>query len=605
MHVRVLLSRYRSYRTCPDCAGRRFNSDSLLHRLEVPPHPGQIAATLTLADFYSLPVSNALALLESLASHHRPTRQDPLSLLLDELHARLGYLVEVGLGYLTLDRPTRTLSGGETERVNLTTCLGSRLVNTLYVLDEPSVGLHPRDTQRLIAILQRLRDLGNTVVVVEHESAVMRAADHLVDLGPGHGETGGHIVFQGSPDALTKARGSLTADYLTGRRTITGPLRRTVLLNDSPDSTPALRLRHATLHNLLDLAVDLPLGRLVCISGVSGSGKTTLVREILLPLLQARLQSPDPSPSDSTEPSGPDPDADSGTGSTRFSADLDGAHQLGSVVLVDQSSLGRTPRSNPAVYIGAFDHVRDVFAQAPMALERGMNSSAFSFNSPSGQCERCRGAGFEKIEMQFLSDVFIRCPVCNGRRYRQHVLEVTVKPAGQPAWSIGDLLDAPVEKAVGFLAALPDSRAARRATARLQLLVDVGLGYLRAGQPINTLSGGESQRLKLVSHLAEWSAASPGKHPGRPTLFLFDEPTTGLHFEDIRILLAVFQRMVDQGHSVVVVEHNLDVIRQADWIIDLGPDAGAAGGKVVVVGTPEQVAAHPVSQTGRFLALDN
>ncbi len=603
MHVRVLLSRYRSYRTCPDCKGRRFNSDSLLHRLEVPPQPGQPAATLTLADFYSLPVSEALAQLEALASHHRPARHDPLSLLFDELRARLGYLVEVGLGYLTLDRPTRTLSGGETERVNLTTCLGSRLVNTLYVLDEPSVGLHPRDTQRLIGILQRLRDLGNTVVVVEHESAVMRAADHLVDLGPGHGETGGHIVFQGAPDALAKARGSITADYLTGRRNITGPLRRPVLLNDTPESTPTLRLRHATLHNLQDLAVDIPLSRLVCISGVSGSGKTTLVREILLPLLQARLRSPGSSPTETTDPVGTDPDTDSRP--SQPSADLDGTQHLGSVMLVDQSSLGRTPRSNPAVYIGAFDHIRDVFAQAPMALERGMNSSAFSFNSSNGQCERCRGAGFEKIEMQFLSDVFIRCPVCHGRRYRQHVLEVTVKPVGQPAWSIGDLLDAPVEKAVEFLAALPDSRAARCATTRLRLLVEVGLGYLRAGQPINTLSGGESQRLKLVSHLAEWSAIRPGKGPGRPTLFLFDEPTTGLHFEDIRILLTVFQRMVDQGHSVVVVEHNLDVIRQADWIIDLGPDAGAAGGKVVVVGTPEQVAAHPSSQTGRFLALEN
>jgi excinuclease ABC subunit A len=429
----------------------------------------------------------------------------------------------------------------------------------------------------------------------------MRAADHLVDLGPGHGESGGHIVFQGSPDALTKARGSLTADYLTGRRTITGPLRRPVLLNDTPDSTPALRLRHATLHNLQDLDVDIPLGRLVCVTGVSGSGKTTLVRDVLLPLLQARIQAPTSAPSDSAEASSPDPDADSTGGPARISAELDGAQQLGSVVLVDQSSLGRTPRSNPAVYIGAFDDIRDVFAQAPLALERGMNSSAFSFNSSKGQCERCRGAGFEKIEMQFLSDVFIRCPVCDGRRYRQHVLKVTVKPAWQPAWSIGDLLDAPVEKTVQFLAALPDSRAAKRATVRLQLLVDVGLGYLRAGQPINTLSGGESQRLKLVSHLADWSTANSSLRPGTHTLFLFDEPTTGLHFEDIRILLAVFQRMVDQGHSVVVVEHNLDVIRQADWVIDLGPDAGPDGGRIVVAGTPDQVAAHPTSQTGRFL----
>jgi len=598
MHVRVLLSRYRSYRTCPDCSGRRFNSDSLLHRLPQTMHATETGSGLTLADFYALPVREVMTLLESLAQQLRPKRQDPLALLFDELLSRLGYLIEVGLGYLTLDRPTRTLSGGETERVNLTTCLGSRLVNTLYVLDEPSVGLHPRDTQRLIGVLNRLRDLGNTVVVVEHESAVMRAADHLIDLGPGHGDSGGSIVFQGAPASLASAKGSLTADYLTGRRSIPVPPRRPVNPSSSPDPTPALHLRRATLHNLHDLSVSIPLKRLVVISGVSGSGKTTLVRDILLPLLQSRLE-PDAA---STPQPGENGESDDASASPQPLADLDGIQDLGAAVLVDQSSLGRTPRSNPAVYIGAFDDIRDVFAQAPLALERAMNSSAFSFNSASGQCERCRGAGFEKIEMQFLSDVFIRCPVCDGRRYRQHVLEVTVKPPGHPPWSIGDLLDAPIEKVVDFLAALPDSKTARRATSKLQLLVEVGLGYLRAGQPINTLSGGESQRLKLVSHLAEWSASGSFQRAGRPTLFLFDEPTTGLHFEDIRILLLVFQRMVDQGHSVVVVEHNLDVIRQADWVIDLGPDAGADGGKVVVAGTPEQVAAHPLSQTGRFLA---
>ncbi len=597
MHVRVLLSRYRSYRTCPDCAGRRFNPDSLLHRLPIPTGAigSRVAPDLTLAEFYALPLSDATALVAALAAHHHPARHEPLGILFEELLARLGFLVEVGLGYLTLDRPTRTLSGGETERVNLTTCLGSRLVNTLYVLDEPSVGLHPRDTDRLIGILHRLRDLGNTVVVVEHESAVMRAADQIVDLGPGHGETGGHIVFQGPPSNLAKAKGSLTADYLTGRRSIAIPPRRPV--EPGSASSPTLRLRYVTRHNLTDLAVDLPLGRLVAITGVSGSGKTTLVREVLLPLLEAKLSTEElGDPSEPTDPS--DPTDLPATPS----AELTGAEPLGSVVLVDQSSLGRTPRSNPAVYIGAFEEIREVFAASDAARERGLNSSAFSFNSAIGQCESCRGAGFEKIEMQFLSDVFIRCSVCDGRRYRPHILEVKLDGPKGVSWSIGDLLEAPVEDAVQFLRAFPKSKAARRAAGSLQLLVDVGLGYLRCGQPINTLSGGESQRLKLVSHLASWAAAdSKRTTAGKPTLFLFDEPTTGLHFEDIRILLLVFQRMVDQGHSVVVVEHNLDVIRQADWVIDLGPDAGTEGGQVVVTGTPEAVAAHPTSHTGKHL----
>jgi excinuclease ABC subunit A len=350
--------------------------------------------------------------------------------------------------------------------------------------------------------------------------------------------------------------------------------------------------------------VEIPLQRLVAITGVSGSGKTTLIREILLPLLEARLAANADDAPDSTESADAADSSDDAeaTGSEPSTAVLSGFESLGSVVLVDQSSLGRTPRSNPAVYIGAFEDIRDVFAASAVASERGLNASAFSFNSATGQCERCRGAGFEKIEMQFLSDVFIRCPVCNGRRYRPHILDVKITGPKKTAWSIGDILDAPVESAVTFLRAFPKSRAARRAADKLQLLVDVGLGYLRCGQPINTLSGGESQRLKLVAHLAAWSSTD-AKRPaaGKPTLFLFDEPTTGLHFEDIRILLLVFQRMVDQGHSVVVVEHNLDVIRQADWVVDLGPDAGTHGGRIVVTGTPETVAAHPTSHTGTHL----
>ena len=640
MHVRVLLSRYRSYKTCPDCRGHRFNPDSLLFRLpqeaepvryvrrnvealEVrdalslparlpspgskgePPGRNSVRMTgdeskqtrgLSLSEFYELPIRDAHSRITCLAEQHFG-RTDPLGLALQEVRNRLGFLVEVGLGYLTLDRTTRTLSGGETERVNLTTCLGTRLVNTLYILDEPSVGLHPRDTHRLVGILHRLRDTGNTVVVVEHEPGVMRAADEIVDLGPGHGESGGHIVFQGPPGALQGAQGSLTADYLTGRREIPIPRRR-------PPSESYLRLTHATAHNLHDLSVTIPLGRLVCLAGVSGSGKTTLVREVLLPLLGQRFSD--------RGSAGLEGEVD---GELREAAQvrlqatrLSGWEALGGALLVDQSPLGRTPRSNPAVYVGAFDEIRAFFAASPAAAEAGLDASAFSFNSSKGQCEQCRGAGFEKIEMQFLSDVFIRCPACQGRRYREHVLRVTV-PApsgtGDPElwnWSIGDVLSRPVEDAVAYFQRFPGSRPARRAAARLQLLCDVGLGYLRCGQAINTLSGGESQRLKLASHLAESAATGLGPASTRPTLFVFDEPTTGLHFEDIRILLLAFQRLVDAGHSVLVIEHNLEVLKCADWLIELGPDAGDLGGRLVVAGTPETVAAAEGSPTGRYIA---
>lgn len=667
MHVRVLLSRYRSYRNCPDCDGQRFNPDSLLYRLTAQPIAKTSGptrpATLSLADFYALPIRDALELIDSLAAA-RTTPNDPISVALDEVRTRLGYLDEVGLGYLTLDRATRTLSGGETERVNLTTCLGSRLTHALFVLDEPSVGLHPRDTHRLIGILQRLRQAGNTVVVVEHEASVMRAADQLVDLGPGHGDDGGRLVFQGAPDSLNHATQSLTADYLTGRREISIPRRRPVpiqpaatptdrslvaaeaaapyytgsrvdplkrlhaklrtgadLLNTTLQSDagstglPWLRLTGATAHNLKNLSTEIPLGRLVCLTGVSGSGKTTLVREVLLPLLQQKLSGQ----ADALAALEDEVDGEfRGEARAALSAaELSGTESLGAAVLVDQSPIGRTPRSNPAVYIGAFDDIRDVFAASPAARERGLAAGAFSFNSAQGQCERCRGAGFEKIEMQFLSDVFVCCPVCQGRRYREHILEVKVdrpdasgdaaRPGSLRSASIADLLEAPVDQAWEFLAALPASRPARRAAARLQLLRDVGLGYLRIGQPVNTLSGGESQRLKLVSHLAESAAASDvssgSRNAAAPrrTLFLFDEPTTGLHFEDVRILLNVFQRLVDAGHSVLVIEHNLDVIKSADWVIDLGPDAGDAGGELVIAGTPEQVAACSKSHTGAFL----
>jgi excinuclease ABC subunit A len=664
MHVRVLLSRYRSYTLCSECGGARFQPEALLYLL--PPAVG--GDRLSLADFYALPIRDSLKVIDSMAAARktkpRSSAQDPIALVLAEARSRLGFLNEVGLGYLTLDRPTRSLSGGETERVNLTTCLGTRLVNTLFILDEPSVGLHPRDTERLVRVLEQLRNAGNTVVVVEHEAAVMRAADRIIDIGPGHGAAGGEVVFNGTGEEIVRSEQSLTGKYLSGRMKIELPERRPVVRADagerdrSGESTfmlnevaapfgngggagSFLNITGATRNNLQDVSVAIPLNRFVCVTGVSGSGKTTLIREIVLPALEENLRSQisnlkfatvkaseriEP-PAPGTGAGGADENDDDG-GNTAGAASLSGANQLGRVVLVDQSSLGKTPRSNPAVYIGAFDDIREFFAQSEMAKRRGLNASAFSFNSGQGQCERCRGAGFEKIEMQFLSDVFIRCPDCDGRRYREHILEVKVRrPETQSSkfqvpgskaegrarsrnadagWSIADLLDATVDEAIEFLRAFPDLRPAQRAADSLELLQEVGLGFLRLGQPINTLSGGESQRLKLVRHLAEAAVdGRPGARPStldpRPTLFLFDEPTTGLHFDDVRVLLKVFQRLVDAGHSVIVIEHNLDVIKSADWLIDLGPGAGDEGGKVVAQGTPEDVATCEESFTGRFL----
>jgi excinuclease ABC subunit A len=612
MHVRVLLSRYRKYETCPACGGARFQPETLLYRI----------GTTTLADFYRLPVDQALGFVEGLierlagvktkegisegtlirgSRELAPPDGGAYVLALQEVRSRLEFLVDSGLSYLSLDRVTRTLSGGETERVNLTGCLGSRLVNTLFVLDEPSVGLHPRDTARLVQIVQQLRDAGNTVVVVEHEASVMRAADQIIELGPGHGATGGEVVFQGTYAEILRAPKSLTGQYLSGKKQIEIPTRRPL------PSRHSLILRHAIMHNLQDLTVEIPLERFVCVTGVSGSGKSTLVREVLLPALQGRLGEATREKDGKSEniplpkeEQSEDEDTETRETDTESKSAIEGCDHLGQVVAVDQSSLGRTPRSNPAVYIGAFEEIRKLFAETETAGQRGLTASAFSFNSAQGQCERCRGAGFEKIEMQFLSDIFIRCPDCNGRRYRPHILEVKAAAAGH-RWSIADLLDATVDEAVEFLGAFDDSRPAARAAASLKLLQEVGLGYLRLGQPINTLSGGESQRLKLVSHLASANDASDRR--AKPTLFLFDEPTTGLHFEDIRILLKVFQRLVEAGHTVLVIEHNMEVVKTADWVIDLGPESGAGGGRLVVAGSPERVMAEPASHTGKALRM--
>jgi len=570
MHVRVLLSRYRSYTTCPGCEGQRFKPDSLRFKLD---HTGT-GDWLTLSDLYRLPIRDAAGVINELADRLDLNRADALAPVLAEVRGRLDAMVRIGLGYLTLDRPTRTLSGGETQRVNLTACLGSKLVNMLYVLDEPSVGLHPRDTNRLVGLLENLRDLGNTLVVVEHETGIIRHADHVVDLGPERGERGGEIVYNGPGSRLDKCRASLTGAYLSGRKKLEPPPARTVTAH-----TPRLRLAKFSRNNLSDFAVDIPLGRLVCVTGVSGSGKTTLIRDGLLPALCDKL---------------------GGTPADARLARLTGWRSLESVMMVDQSSLGRTPRSNPAVYIGAFDDIRKLFAASPEARAFELPAGAFSFNSAQGQCGYCRGTGFEKIEMQFLSDVFIKCPECNGRRYRDHVLEARLTPplAKHLAWNIADLLDATADEVILFLDGYPDSRPAARAHAKLQLLSDVGLGYLRLGQPVNTLSGGESQRLKLVRSLAE---AHSKRTATGPTLYLFDEPTTGLHFDDIRLLARVLHRLVDEGHSVLVVEHNLDLIRQADWVIDLGPDAGDEGGQLVAQATPPTLAKNKQSHTAKAL----
>jgi excinuclease ABC subunit A len=626
MHVRVLLSRYRAYSNCPDCHGRRFQPEALLYRVgEGPsevnlrkrsPEPldsGAGSERIDLAQFYAMTVSEALAWVSDQLVRNQVGLNKPIALALGEVQSRLSCLVDVGLGYLTLDRATRTLSGGETQRVNLTSCLGTRLVNTLYVLDEPSVGLHPRDIGRLIRVLLSLRDLGNTVVVVEHEASIIQAADQIVDLGPGQGERGGHVVYQGTYAGLLKSHNSMTGQYLNGSRsTPTGSKRRSW-----DPSQPSLSILNACRHNLQNLNLEIPLGRLVCVTGVSGSGKTTLVREIIHPQLSAALN-----PNGrATEPVS-DVEESERTGSAGVSADasLRGGGNLGRVVMVDQSPIGRTPRSNPAVYTGAFDAIRDLFAQSPEARQRGLKASSFSFNSLQGQCERCRGAGYEKIEMQFLSDVYIRCPQCDGKRYRPHVLEVRLPlPGGAgitnkvapskrkrrnekpPAaeWSIAEFLEATTDDVVAILERWGEVKAARQALQTLELIQQVGLGYLRLGQPLTTLSGGENQRLKLAGHLAEFRRSKPVL--AKSTLFIFDEPTTGLHFEDVRILLEVFHGLVNAGHSLLVVEHNLQVIQEADWVIDLGPEAGDAGGRLVAVGPPENIASCEGSHTGAAL----
>jgi excinuclease ABC subunit A len=610
MHVRVLLSRYRTYTHCRACGGSRLKPDALLWRLpnavtlsEAKGHSRSDQTTeilrsaqndkrsrFSIHDIMLMPLSECHAYFHALKL---PAPLDQATdLLLTEIRSRLRYLNDVGLGYLTLDRQSRTLSGGEVQRLNLTTALGTALVNTLFVLDEPSIGLHPRDIQRLIGILHRLRDAGNTLLVVEHDPDVIRAADRILDMGPGPGDRGGEIVFFGTPPELKKCRQSLTAKYLTGA---VGTTRRVV----RPPGNESLKIRAAAEHNLKSINVEIPLNRLVCVTGVSGSGKSTLIEDVLYRGLLRLKHRP-------TEQPG-------------AHKSITGHDQVEDVVMVDQSPIGKTTRSNPASYVGAFDEIRQLFARQPLARERGYTAGTFSFNSGEGRCPTCHGNGFEHVEMQFLSDVYLRCPDCHGRRYRDLVLEVTIRKECHPERSesrvgrdavlrksqssrlkaeilrcaqndkqeksVADVLDMTVTEACDFFA---DHAEILRT---LEPLCAVGLGYIKLGQPVPTLSGGEAQRLKLAGHLAQTTS--------RRTLFLFDEPTTGLHFDDIATLLKAFEQLLARGHSLVVIEHNLDVIRAADWIIDLGPEGGDAGGEIVCVGTPQQVAKCGRSHTGK------
>src|SRR5690349_9543928 len=566
MHVRVLLSRYRAYTPCTACGGSRLKPDALLWRI----------AGQNVHDLMLLPLAKARAFFEGLTL---PAPLDEAAdLLLAEVRARFAYLCEVGLGYLTLDRQSRTLSGGEVQRINLTTALGTSLVNTLFVLDEPSIGLHPRDMQRVTQVMHRLRDAGNSLVVVEHDPQIMFAADRLLDLGPGAGERGGEIVAFDTPDAVRANPKSLTGQYLSGAK-IVAP-RAPAPKPDSGEpkarmvpAQKAIKLRGVTQHNLKNVDVEFPLRRLVCITGVSGSGKSTLIEDVLYKALRKAKGQPSEAPG-------------------AFDR-LEGAELVDDVVMIDQSSIGRTTRSNPASYVGAFDVVRELFANDPVAKARKYTAGTFSFNSGTGRCPTCSGNGFEHVEMQFLSDVYLRCPDCDGKRYRDETLEIRREGADGTRKNIAQVLDMTVTEALAFF------RGNSNVAIRLQPLVDVGLEYVKLGQPVPTLSGGEAQRLKLAGHLAE--AAADDTPSIRGKLFLFDEPTTGLHFDDVAKLLRAFRKLLKIGHSLLVIEHNLDVIRSSDWLIDLGPEGGDAGGQIVVAGTPAQVEANPASHTGRAL----
>ncbi len=544
LHVRVFLSRYRGYATCSECGGTRLRAEARAVRV----------AGRSITEVCKLTVKEARVFFANLALSESQAKV--AERILEEIRTRLQFLDEVGLDYLTLDRLTSTLSGGESQRIQLATSLGSHLVGALYVLDEPSIGLHPRDTQRLIDILKSLRDLGNTVLVVEHDPDTIQAADHVIDLGPGAGELGGKLLFSGNYAAMLEEHKSLTGRYLSGE------LRIPVPNNRHKRTGNFLRLFGANLHNLQNVDLTIPLETFTAVTGVSGSGKSTLVHDVLYRALAAKRN---------------------GGSVKEFCEGLEGDAGVREVVIVDQSAIGRTPRSNPATYLKAFDAIREVFAGTPDAKRRGYSAGHFSFNVPGGRCETCQGDGTVTVEMQFLADVELICEECRGTRFKSSVLEVRYREK-----NIHDVLQLTVREALAFFVNIP------KVVSKLRILNEIGLGYLRLGQSATTLSGGEAQRLKLAAHLSR--AENEG------ILYILDEPTTGLHFDDIAKLLSAFRKLLDSGASLLVIEHNLDVIKSADWVIDLGPEGGDKGGKIIATGTPEQVARNQQSHTGRYLA---
>ena len=553
IQFRVMKARYTGKTACPECGGSRLRKEALYVRV----------GGKTIADLVAMPVDSLIAFFAGLELDEHDTKT--ASRILVEIRNRLQYLADVGLGYLTLDRLSSTLSGGESQRINLSTSLGSNLTGSLYILDEPSIGLHPRDTNRLIGVLKQLRDLGNTVIVVEHEEEVIRAADWIVDIGPKAGYNGGEVVFSGTLPQLLKSKKSLTADYLTGRREIAVPATARGWSN-------SITVKGARENNLRNVDVRIPLGVMTCITGVSGSGKSSLAKGILYPALRRLLYDTGVKPGD----------FDGLTGDVQL---------LKSVEMVDQNPIGKSSRSNPVTYIKAYDEIRRLFADQPYAQHTGLGASAFSFNIAGGRCEECQGEGVIKVSMQFMADVELVCEACGGKRFRDEILEV--KYRGK---SIYDVLEMTVDDAIAFFGEEKKDSTCKRIVERLKPLQDVGLGYIKLGQSSSTLSGGESQRVKLASFLTKDSAQGG-------VMFIFDEPTTGLHFHDINKLLAAFNALIERGHTIVIVEHNMDVIKCADWVVDLGPEAGTGGGGVVFEGTPRALEQCPDSYTGKFLSL--
>ncbi len=568
LHVRVFLSKFRGYATCPDCRGQRLRAEA---RAVLLGSEGQPAKNICEAS--ALTITGASDFFDHLQLS--PAQTEVAGKILEEVRQRISFLHQVGLDYLTLDRLASTLSGGESQRIQLATSLGSRLVGALYVLDEPSIGLHTRDTAKLIRIMLDLRDLGNTILVVEHDPDVIRAADHLLDLGPGAGELGGQLLASGTVAEVSANPNSITGRYLSGRATIPVPkLRR-------EPGRERLRLTGARIHNLRGVDLEIPLGLLCCVTGVSGSGKSTVVHQVLHRALLQALGQAEGSP----EPAG-------------LYRELTGAQHLNEVVLVDQSPIGRTPRSNPVTYIKAFDAIRELFSSQPDAKRKGLTAGMFSFNVPGGRCDVCEGDGTVTVEMQFLADVELPCEECNGTRYKPSILDIKYKNR-----NIHDVLNMTVKEALVYFAGHP------KIVDKLYVLDEVGLGYVRLGQSATTLSGGEAQRVKLASHLATARSITnrigtnevAAKARSR-TLYILDEPTTGLHFDDVSKLLAAFRKLIEGGGSLLVIEHNLDVIKSADWVVDMGPEGGSGGGEIVATGTPEDIAANPASHTGHWLA---